>query len=225
MDGCLDKLEALLPVLKAGGIQVIVDMHTPPGGRYRNHGLLGTAGEEAARLYGNDARFLMMDDAKYRDAFLKTWKRIATRFRSCPVIYGYDLVNEPDQRGAVKFSYRQLQLDAARAIREIDPEVPIIVESNYWCSPDAFGSLTPLPLKNIIYQVHMYHPGQFTHQLVGNNFGEQGTVRLVRYPGQMGGEQVKVLNLKVLKVIPENNLILVKGSIPGAKGSYLTIEK
>ena len=46
-----------------------------------------------------------------------------------------------------------------------------------------------------------------------------------RLPGQMGGEQVKVLNLKVLKVIPENNLILVKGSIPGAKGAYLTIEK
>ena len=38
-------------------------------------------------------------------------------------------------------------------------------------------------------------------------------------------DQVKVLNLKVLKVIPENNLILVKGSIPGAKGAYLTIEK
>ena len=46
-----------------------------------------------------------------------------------------------------------------------------------------------------------------------------------RLPGQMGGEQVKVLNLRVLKVIPESNLILVKGSIPGAKGAYLTIEK
>ena len=46
-----------------------------------------------------------------------------------------------------------------------------------------------------------------------------------KIPGRMGGDQVKVLNLKVLKVIPENNLILVKGSIPGAKGSYLTIEK
>ncbi|MFR9595919.1 MAG: 50S ribosomal protein L3, partial [Rikenellaceae bacterium] len=46
-----------------------------------------------------------------------------------------------------------------------------------------------------------------------------------RLPGQYGGDQVKVLNLKVLKVIPESNLILVKGSIPGAKGAYLTIEK
>ncbi|MFI3268550.1 MAG: 50S ribosomal protein L3 [Rikenellaceae bacterium] len=45
-----------------------------------------------------------------------------------------------------------------------------------------------------------------------------------RLPGRTGGERVKVLNLKVLKVIPENNLILVKGSIPGAKGSYLLIE-
>ncbi|MDR1896835.1 MAG: 50S ribosomal protein L3 [Prevotellaceae bacterium] len=42
--------------------------------------------------------------------------------------------------------------------------------------------------------------------------------------GRMGGDRVKVVNLRVLKVIPENNLLLVKGSIPGAKGSYLIIE-
>lgn len=45
-----------------------------------------------------------------------------------------------------------------------------------------------------------------------------------RLPGRTGGDRVKVLNLKVLKVIPENNLLLVKGSLPGAKGSYLIIE-
>ncbi|MFI3321956.1 MAG: 50S ribosomal protein L3 [Rikenellaceae bacterium] len=46
-----------------------------------------------------------------------------------------------------------------------------------------------------------------------------------RMAGRTGGDRVKILNLKVLKVIPENNLILVKGSIPGAKGSYLVINK
>jgi large subunit ribosomal protein L3 len=46
-----------------------------------------------------------------------------------------------------------------------------------------------------------------------------------RLPGQTGGERVKVQNLKVLKVIAENNLLLVKGSIPGAKGTYVIIEK
>ncbi len=46
-----------------------------------------------------------------------------------------------------------------------------------------------------------------------------------RLAGRMGGDQVKVLNLRVLKKIPESNLLLVKGSIPGAKGSYLLIEE
>src|SRR5574344_1305248 len=45
-----------------------------------------------------------------------------------------------------------------------------------------------------------------------------------RLAGRMGGERVKILNLKVIKVIAENNLILVKGSIPGPKGSYVIVE-
>ena len=42
--------------------------------------------------------------------------------------------------------------------------------------------------------------------------------------GRTGGNKVKVVNLLILKIIPESNLLLVKGSIPGAKGSYLIIE-
>ncbi|HYW96276.1 MAG TPA: 50S ribosomal protein L3, partial [Bacteroidales bacterium] len=37
--------------------------------------------------------------------------------------------------------------------------------------------------------------------------------------------RVKVLNLKVVKIIPESNLLLLKGSVPGSNGSYLIIEK
>ena len=46
----------------------------------------------------------------------------------------------------------------------------------------------------------------------------------MRMAGQMGGDRVKVFNLEVVKVIPENNLLVVKGSIPGAKGSYVMVE-
>ena len=46
----------------------------------------------------------------------------------------------------------------------------------------------------------------------------------MRMAGHMGAERVKVFNLEVLKLIPENNLIIVKGSVPGAKGSYLILE-
>ena len=47
----------------------------------------------------------------------------------------------------------------------------------------------------------------------------------MRMAGQMGNERVTVQNLEVIKVMPEHNLLLVKGSVPGAKGSILLIEK
>ncbi len=43
--------------------------------------------------------------------------------------------------------------------------------------------------------------------------------------GRMGAEQVKVKNLKVLKVYADQNLILINGSIPGVKGANVIIEK
>ncbi len=46
----------------------------------------------------------------------------------------------------------------------------------------------------------------------------------MRMAGHMGDERVKVFNLQVIKLIPENNLIVVKGSVPGAKGSYVILE-
>ena len=47
----------------------------------------------------------------------------------------------------------------------------------------------------------------------------------MRMGGRTGGDQVTLQNLVVLKVIPEHNLILVKGSVPGAKGSIVIIYK
>ncbi len=47
----------------------------------------------------------------------------------------------------------------------------------------------------------------------------------MRMGGRTGGKRIKVLNLRVVKLIPENNLLLLKGSVPGANGSYLIIEK
>ena len=47
----------------------------------------------------------------------------------------------------------------------------------------------------------------------------------MRMAGRMGGESVTVQNLQVLKVIPENNLLILKGSLPGAKGSIVIVNK
>ncbi len=47
----------------------------------------------------------------------------------------------------------------------------------------------------------------------------------LRMAGRMGGERVKTKNLKIVKLLPEQNLILVQGSVPGHKGSFVIIEK
>jgi len=46
-----------------------------------------------------------------------------------------------------------------------------------------------------------------------------------RMGGRMGGKRVKTTNLKVVKILAEKNLILIKGSVPGHKGSLVIIEK
>ena len=46
-----------------------------------------------------------------------------------------------------------------------------------------------------------------------------------RMAGRMGNNRVKIQNLQVLKVYPEHNLLVVSGSVPGSKNSYVLIEK
>lgn len=46
-----------------------------------------------------------------------------------------------------------------------------------------------------------------------------------RMAGRMGGKRVKMINLQIIKVLTDKNVILVKGAVPGTKGSYVIIEK
>ena len=47
----------------------------------------------------------------------------------------------------------------------------------------------------------------------------------MRMAGQMGGDRVKMINLQILKIVPEKNLLVIKGSIPGANNSYVIVER
>ena len=76
--------------------------------------------------------------------------------------------------------------------------------------------------------------GQATHGQ-HNRLRAPGSIGAASYParvfkgmrmaGQMGNEKVKVQNLRVLKVVPEKNLLVVKGCVPGHKNAYVTIQK
>ena len=76
--------------------------------------------------------------------------------------------------------------------------------------------------------------GESTHGQ-HNRLRSPGSIGAASYPakvfkgtrmgGQMGNERVTVQNLQIIKIIPENNLLLVKGSVPGCNGSIVIIEK
>ena len=76
--------------------------------------------------------------------------------------------------------------------------------------------------------------GQATHGQ-HNRLRAPGSIGAASYParvfkgmrmaGRMGGDKVKVQNLRVVKVVPEKNILVVKGCVPGHKNSYVIIEK
>ena len=76
--------------------------------------------------------------------------------------------------------------------------------------------------------------GQATHGQ-HNRLRAPGSIGAASYParvfkgmkmaGRMGGDTVKVQNLKVLKVVSEKNLLVVKGCVPGHKNAYVIIKK
>lgn len=71
--------------------------------------------------------------------------------------------------------------------------------------------------------------GQHNRERAPGSLGPGSTPSRVfkgmRMAGRMGNDRVKVQNLQILKVIPEKNLLVISGAIPGAKGSYVIIEK
>lgn len=146
-EGRLDLLEKILGWAKTYGLKVVVDLHTPAGGR------------------GDTRECNLFFEKEYEDCFYDCWRKIATRFKGRPELYGYDLINEPVQHNPTECDYLTLQRKAAEIVRKIDPVTSIIIESNEMDAPQAFWYLKPLQMDNVIYQVHCYNPGGFTHQL------------------------------------------------------------
>jgi len=96
-------------------------------------------------------------------------------------------------------------------------------------------------LGDVLTVSDIFEEGEFVN-VIGNSKGKgfQGVVkrhnfRAASYPakvfkgmkmaGRMGNKRVKVRNLEIAKILPEKNLILVSGAIPGHKGAYVIIEK
>lgn len=99
---------------------------------------------------------------------------------------------------------------------------------------DAIGTSKGKGFQGVVKRHNFGGVGQATHGQ-HNRMRAPGSIGGASYParvfkgmrmaGRMGNDRVKVLNLKVMKVMPEKNLIVVSGSIPGAKNSIVVLEK
>jgi hypothetical protein len=173
LQSALKQLDAALPLCEQYGLQVVVDLHSPPGGRLVSGG--GYAGSD----------FGLFTSAACQRRFVEIWQQMARKYQGVKAIWGYDLANEPVE-GVVEeglADWQELAERAAKAIRAIDPARTIIVEPAHWGSPDGLKELQPLDVPNVVYSVHMYVPGSFTHQ------GVHGPGKPYRYPGEIEGKR------------------------------------
>ena len=99
---------------------------------------------------------------------------------------------------------------------------------------DVIGTSKGKGFQGVVKRHHFGGVGQITHGQ-HNRQRKPGSIGACSYParvfkglrmgGQMGGNRVTTHNLQVLKVIPEHNILMVKGSVPGFKGSIVIVEK
>ena len=120
---------------------------------------------------------------------------------------------------------RELQLGDVITVEDIlKDEIPFV---------DVVGTSKGKGFQGVVHRYHFQGVGGKTHGQ-HNRLRHPGSMGASSWPsrvfpgmrmaGHMGNERVKVFNLKVVKVIPEHNLLVVKGSVPGAKGSYVIVE-
>ena len=99
---------------------------------------------------------------------------------------------------------------------------------------DVSGTSKGKGFQGVVKRHHFRGVGDATHGQ-HNRLRAPGSMGASSYPsrvfkgmrmaGQMGNAKVKVINLQIVKIVPEKNLVLVKGSVPGANGSYIKIER
>ena len=119
----------------------------------------------------------------------------------------------------------ELKLGDVITVADIDIEATPFV--------DIVGTSKGKGFQGVVHRYHFQGVGGKTHGQ-HNRLRHPGSMGASSWPsrvfpgmrmaGHMGNERVKVFNLKIVKVIPEHNLLVVKGSVPGAKGSYVIVE-
>jgi large subunit ribosomal protein L3 len=126
--------------------------------------------------------------------------------------------------------FTRFELDHQKVFGDI-LKVDIFLEGEYI---DVVGISKGKGFQGVVKRHHFSGVGEASHGQhdrlrapgsVGASSWPSRVMKGLRMAGRMGGNRVKVINLQILKIIPEKNLVLVKGAVPGANGSYVIIER
>lgn len=144
-----------------------------------------------------------------------------------PLLGHFQKASTTPKRKLVEFKYFQKQLQLGETLSVQD----VFVEGEY---VDVVGKTKGRGFQGVVKrhgfsgvggQTHGQHNRQRHPGSIGACSFPSRVFKGLRMAGRMGGNRVTIQNLRVLKVIPEQNLLVVSGSIPGAKNSFVIIEK
>ncbi|MBF0502224.1 MAG: cellulase family glycosylhydrolase [Candidatus Riflebacteria bacterium] len=177
----LAKLREQLDLAQANNIKVVITMLSLPGCR----GFPSIQQKSDPRLW-QEHRFFAQAATFWRD--------LARECRNHPAVVGYDILHEPHPANIFLSANSANSADAAMqqawenqiwgslsdvnhlykviaaSIRQVDPETPIILESDLFASPRAFAILFPLDDPKTLYSFHFYEPREFTGTNVNRAF-------------------------------------------------------
>lgn len=161
MPADLERLIAVVASADEQGLSVILSTRSLPGARYQSQ----NDGVDDRRLWS---------EAYFLERSAEFWRRLAIAFKGHPAVVGYDLLDEPHpERRDGLFSpdfpgvtawLKEIAGTAAdlghfnetivKAIRAVDSETPIVVESGFHASARAFAHLKPLADTKVLYSFH-----------------------------------------------------------------------
>ena len=159
------------------------------------------------------------------------WGEKKDKHTSNPLKGHFSKSKTTPKRKLVEFRDFEEQFDGDISLGQTIKVESIFEEGDF---VDAVGTSKGKGFQGVVRRHNFAGVGDATHGQ-HNRDRAPGSIGAASYParvfkgmkmaGRMGGERVKVLNLKVMKIIEEQNLILVSGAVPGAKNSLVILEK
>jgi endoglucanase len=156
---------------QTANLKVVLTMLSLPSSRWSQHN-------------GGVQEFALWQDFRRQEQAIDCWRQLAGALKHHPAVAGYNLLNEPCPERATRprladwftgdyeawrarvrdtpADLSRFYAKAVRAIREIDRETPIILDSGFYATPWAFKVLQPVSDANTLYSFHLYEPFAFT---------------------------------------------------------------